>query len=147
MIYFLRNLLTDKKIFRSPACFRHDSPLKLKTSDDKVSGKSDPPPTYIEDPLKPVPYRAKTTAMLYKFVGKKWKVSWSCYVINLPHLHLLFPMVGEVVQGFAIIIEQFIRICCLDSFNKASRDEDNILDQINIKQICSDLNHDDFKFS
>ena len=37
----------------------------------------------------------------------------------------------------------------MDSFNNASRDEDNILDLIyiymHIKQICSDFNDDDFK--
>ena len=32
----------------------------------------------------------------------------------------------------------------LDTFNNISRDEDNILDQIYIKQIYSDFYHDDF---
>ena len=31
----------------------------------------------------------------------------------------------------------------LDSFNNVSRDEDNILDQIYIKQICPDFYYDD----
>ena len=35
----------------------------------------------------------------------------------------------------------------MDSFNNASRDEDKILDQIYIKQICSDFYYDDFQFS
>ena len=34
----------------------------------------------------------------------------------------------------------------LDSFNNASRDEDNILDQIYKKQICSDFYYEDLKF-
>ena len=32
----------------------------------------------------------------------------------------------------------------MESFNKASRDEDNILDQISKQQICSDCCYDDF---
>ena len=32
----------------------------------------------------------------------------------------------------------------LDSFNNASRDEDNILDQIYKNQICSDIYYDDY---
>ena len=32
-----------------------------------------------------------------------------------------------------------------DTFNKVSRDEDNILDQIYIKQICSDFYYEDLK--
>ena len=35
----------------------------------------------------------------------------------------------------------------LYSFNNASWDEDNILDQIYIKQMCSELYHDDLQFS
>ena len=34
----------------------------------------------------------------------------------------------------------------LDTFNNVSRDEDNILDQIYIKQICSDFYYEDLKF-
>ena len=34
----------------------------------------------------------------------------------------------------------------LDSFNNVSRDEDSILDQIYIRQICSDFYHEDLKF-
>ena len=34
----------------------------------------------------------------------------------------------------------------LDSFINVSRDEDNILDQIYIEQMCSDFSHEDLKF-
>ena len=34
----------------------------------------------------------------------------------------------------------------LDNFNNVSRDEDNILDQIYIKQMCSDFYYEDLKF-
>ena len=34
----------------------------------------------------------------------------------------------------------------MDDFNNASRDEDNILDQININQICSDFYYDGLKY-
>ena len=34
----------------------------------------------------------------------------------------------------------------LDTFNNESRDEDNISDQIYIKQICSDFDDEDLKF-
>ena len=34
----------------------------------------------------------------------------------------------------------------LDAFNNVSRDEDNILGQIYIKQICPDFYYDDFDF-
>ena len=34
----------------------------------------------------------------------------------------------------------------LDTVNNVSRDEDNILDQIYIKQICSDFYYEDLKF-
>ena len=34
------------------------------------------------------------------------------------------------VQRYAIIIEQFFRAVILDSINNASRDEENIVDQI-----------------
>ena len=42
-----------------------------------------------------------------------------------------------------------MRIVCLgyvvlDTFNNVSRDEDNILEQIYIKQICPDFYYDDF---
>ena len=32
----------------------------------------------------------------------------------------------------------------LDTYNNVSRDEDNILNQVYIKQICPDFYHDDF---
>ena len=35
----------------------------------------------------------------------------------------------------------------LDTFNNISRDEDNILDQMYIKQICQDFYYDNFLFS
>ena len=34
----------------------------------------------------------------------------------------------------------------LDSFNNVPRDEDNILDQIYLKQMCSDFYYEDLKF-
>ena len=34
----------------------------------------------------------------------------------------------------------------LDTFNNVSRDEENILDQIYIKQMCSDFYYEDLKF-
>ena len=40
----------------------------------------------------------------------------------------------------------FLGDVVLDSFNLASRDEDIILYQNYMKQICSDFYHDDFKF-
>ena len=35
----------------------------------------------------------------------------------------------------------------MDTFNDASRDEDKILDQIYVMQLCSEFYYDDFKFS
>ena len=40
----------------------------------------------------------------------------------------------------------FCRDVVVDSFNIASRDEDNILDQIYGYQICSNQNYEDFNF-
>ena len=48
------------------------------------------------------------------------------------------------VQRYDIIIEQFWGDDVLDSFNNESRDEDNILYQIYLKQISLKLYYDDF---
>ena len=40
----------------------------------------------------------------------------------------------------------FFHIVVLDSFNKASRDEENILNKIYKKQICSFFYFNDFNF-
>ena len=55
-----------------------------------------------------------------------------------------FEATYSVTQSFA---NSFWGYVVLDSFNNVSRDEDNILDQIYIKQICPDFYHDDFWFS
>ena len=41
----------------------------------------------------------------------------------------------------------FLGYVVLDTFNNVSRDEDNILEQIYIKQICPDFYYDDFWLS
>ena len=53
----------------------------------------------------------------------------------------------NLYTGHAIIIEQFLGDVVLDSFNNTSMDEDNIVDQIYIKKICSNFYWDDSKFS
>ena len=42
------------------------------------------------------------------------------------------------------LVLQFLGDEVLDSFNNASRDDDNILDQLCIKQICSEFYYDEF---
>ena len=49
----------------------------------------------------------------------------------------------SVTQSFA---NSFLGYFVLDSFNNVSRDEDNIFDQIYIKQMCSDYFYEDVKF-
>ena len=50
----------------------------------------------------------------------------------------MFDMYDTVLRNhLRIIFEEM-------SFNNVSRNEDNILDQINIKQICPDFYYDDF---
>ena len=58
------------------------------------------------------------------------------------------PFVSEVylysvTQSFA---NSFWGYVVLDSFNNVSRDEDNILDQIYIEQMCSECSDEDLKF-
>ena len=50
----------------------------------------------------------------------------------------------SVTQSYA---NSFCGDVVLDTFNNVSRDEDNILDQIYIKQICPDFYYDDFWFA
>ena len=50
----------------------------------------------------------------------------------------------SVMQSYA---NSFWGDVVLDTFNNVSRDEDNILDKIYIKQICPDFYYDDFWFS
>ena len=50
----------------------------------------------------------------------------------------------SVTQSFA---NSFWGDVVLDTFSNVSGDEDNILDQIYIKQICSEFYYDDFWFS
>ena len=52
-------------------------------------------------------------------------------------------IVHSVTQLYAI---SFFWRCRLGHLNNVSRDEDNILDQIYIKQICSDFYYEDLKF-
>ena len=49
----------------------------------------------------------------------------------------------SVTQSYA---NSFLGDVVLDTFNNVSRDEDNILDRIHKKQICSDFDHEDLKF-
>ena len=51
--------------------------------------------------------------------------------------------VYSVTQSYA---NSFLRDVVLDTFNNVSRDEDNILDQIYIRQICLEFYYEDFKF-
>ena len=55
-------------------------------------------------------------------------------------LHRLY----SVTQSY---VNSFLGYVVLDTSNNVSRDEDNILDRIYIKQICPDFYHDDFLFS
>ena len=50
----------------------------------------------------------------------------------------------RVTQSYA---DSFWGDVALDSFNDVSRDEDNILDQIYLKKMCSDFYYEDLKFS
>ena len=65
---------------------------------------------------------------------------------TLQKIRLSQPVLNiySVTQSFA---NSFWGNVVLDSFNIVSRDEDNILDQIYVKQICPDFYHDDFWFS
>ena len=49
----------------------------------------------------------------------------------------------SVTQSYA---NSFWGYVVLDTFNNVSRDEDNISDQIYIKQMCSDFYYEDLKF-
>ena len=60
-------------------------------------------------------------------------------------LAILTSELFAALQRYAIIIELFWGDVVFDSFNNASRDEDNILYQL--EQICSDFYYDDFKYS
>ena len=51
----------------------------------------------------------------------------------------------EMYSGTQSYANSFLRDIVLDTFDNVSRDEDNILDQINIKQICPDLYYDQIK--
>ena len=58
--------------------------------------------------------------------------------LEVSHIHY------SVTQSYA---NSFWEDVVLDTFNSGSRDEDNILDQIYLKQICPDFYYDDFWFS
>ena len=53
----------------------------------------------------------------------------------------LIPRIYSVTQSYA---NSFLGDVVLDTFNNVSRDEDNIGDQIYVKQICPDFYHGDF---
>ena len=46
--------------------------------------------------------------------------------------------------GYIDTANSFIGYVVLNTFNNVSRDEDNMLDQIYIQQICPDFYYDDF---
>ena len=57
---------------------------------------------------------------------------------------LTFPnFIYSVTQSYANSFRGYV---VLDSFNNVSMDEENIFDQIYIKQMCSDLYYEDLKF-
>ena len=56
---------------------------------------------------------------------------------------VLFLSIYSVTQSYANI---FWGDVVLDRFNNVSRDEDSILDQIYIKQMCSDFYYEDLGF-
>ena len=65
------------------------------------------------------------------------------FVVRLGHLTGVMLETYSVTQSFA---NSFWRDVVLDTFNNVSRDENNILYQIYVKQICSDFYNEDLKF-
>ena len=61
--------------------------------------------------------------------------------VHTTYLYLL-PLLYSITQSYA---KSFWGDVVFDSFNNVSRDEDNILDQIYIKKMCSDFYHEDLK--
>ena len=59
------------------------------------------------------------------------------------YVRLVPGTVYSVMQSYA---NSFLGDVVLDTFKKVSRDADNILDQIYIKQTCSDFYYEDLKF-
>ena len=55
-----------------------------------------------------------------------------------------FNILYSVTQKYT---NSFLGYVVLDTFSNVSRDENSILDQIYIKQICPDFYYDDFLFS
>ena len=85
---------------------------------------------------------------VYKSIAYRGKITSFCIGCFLPLIRENAQKIWNI-QRYAIITEcnGFRGDIFLDSFCNASRDEDNILDQIYIKKICSDFYYGDIEFS
>ena len=73
-----------------------------------------------------------------------WKLSIHCVKFGTLVWYSAYPRVSySDTQSYA---NSFWGDVVLDSFNNVSKDEDNILDQIYTKKMCSDFYHEDLKF-
>ena len=65
-------------------------------------------------------------------------------------MHTLYFQFDNIIYSYSVkqsYANSFWGDVVLDTYNNVSRDEDNILDQIYIKQIFLDLYYEDFWFS